>query len=116
MLFSHKRALPSNYVFKYKGHSLNPLPDANISAMKALVHVRQEEKMGNIFTFPFNKNHVNIYIFFEDGGKKTSVTYYTKDLNNDLLQSIAEWKLLQQKQKSLLPQNLYLSCTVLVMS
>lgn len=40
----------------------------------------------------------------------------TKDLNNDLLQSIAEWKLLQQKQKSLLPQNLYLSCTVLVLS
>lgn len=110
MLFSHKRALPSNYVFKYVGHSLNPLPDANISVMKARVHVRQEEKMGNIFTFLFNKNRANIYIFFEHGEEKNLCNLHTKDLNNDLLHSIAkisqasgEWKLLKQKQKSLLP-------------
>lgn len=62
--FSHKRALPSSYAFKYAGHSLNPSLDASLlSVLKALDHVRQQNKVGNTFTFLFSKNHTYIYLY-----------------------------------------------------
>lgn len=72
MLLSHKRALLPNYVFKSMGHSLNPLLDANIlSVPQVLDHVRQQKKVGNIFTLLLiNTMLTFIYIFLEDRGEK----------------------------------------------
>lgn len=72
MLFSHQRALPSNYVFKRRGHALHALLDANVlSVLKLLDHVNQQKKAGNIFTFLLIRTMLTfIYIFFEDEGKK----------------------------------------------
>lgn len=76
MLFSHQRALPSNYVFKHRGHALHPLLDANVlSVLKLLDHVNQQKKAGNIFTFLLIRTMLTfIYMFFEDEGEKTSIT------------------------------------------
>lgn len=56
--------MPPNYAFKYIGHFLNSTLDANLlSVQKVLEHVRQQNKVGNILTFLFNKNHAYIYLY-----------------------------------------------------
>lgn len=75
MFFSHQRALPSNHVFKRRGHSLHPLLDANIlSVLKLLDHVSQQKKAGNIFTFLLIRTMLTFIYIFEDEGEKTSIT------------------------------------------
>lgn len=106
MLFSHQRALPSNYVFKRRGHSLHPLLDANIlSVLKLLDHVSQQKKAGNIFTFLLIRTMLTFIYIFEDEGEKPLLLqkgswewFVSQHSKGEMSQASDKWKFLQQKQ------------------
>lgn len=85
MLFSHKRALPSNYAFKYtRAHSLNTWRDMNLPRVPKVDCVKQQNKVRNILHFFLIETTLMfIHMSLKKGG--TPRTYYRKDFNSSML-------------------------------